>query len=239
MENSTSTNKWSMGVNSSSDLVFWYNQVTRGYILDEANVGVIDFTGQHRCQSNITTDADISSKVGYIVKSTGVFNNLNESNDPSINESLPEVVLSNSSYEKTVFGVISDIEDSSTKRKYTQGAFVSVYEKSQDDVRLIINSLGEGGIWVCDANGNLNNGSFITTSNVPGIGMKQDADRAANYTVAKATCSVDFGNVPSSFQKRYVKSDGEIITETQYNDFKTSGVDVYMSVFIGCTYHCG
>lgn len=59
--------------------------------------------------------------------------------------------------------------------------------------RLIINALGEGGVWVCDVNGPLRNGDYITTSTVPGLGMRQEEPQAFSWTVGKITCDCDFG----------------------------------------------
>ena len=52
--------------------------------------------------------------------------------------------------------------------------------------------MGEGAIWVVNTNGNLESGDYITTSNVPGYGQKQDSEFLANYTVAKITMDCDF-----------------------------------------------
>lgn len=56
----------------------------------------------------------------------------------------------------------------------------------------IVNSLGEGGIWVCNINGSINNGDLICSSQISGIGMKQDSTLFHNYTVAKSTINCDF-----------------------------------------------
>ena len=55
-----------------------------------------------------------------------------------------------------------------------------------------VNSIGEGGIWICSEGGNLENGDYITTSSVKGYGMKQPDDILHNYTVAKITSDCDF-----------------------------------------------
>jgi hypothetical protein len=95
--------------------------------------------------------------------------------------------------DKKVFGVISSKEDESSVRKYSSGNFVSTYSKINiNEQRLYINSLGEGAIWVCNKNGPLENGDYITSSSVTGYGMKQDDDLLHNYTVAKITCDCDF-----------------------------------------------
>ena len=56
-------------------------------------------------------------------------------------------------------------------------------KQSKEDNRLFINSLGEGCVWVCNVNRNLENGDYITTCEIPGHGMKQDDDLLHNYTV--------------------------------------------------------
>ena len=86
--------------------------------------------------------------------------------------------------------------------------------------RLIINSLGECGIWVCNSNGNIENGDYITSSDYLGYGEKQDDDLLHNYTVAKATMSCDF-----ELDSIYYKC-------IQLND------DIKIA-FIAVTYHCG
>jgi hypothetical protein len=228
MESSSTSDKWGIAVNHGPDLVFSYNLTQRGYMLNNVNMDQIDFTGQHRSMSDIPL---VNTKIGYIVSSTGVYANLQE-NNISINEAIPIVELSTVVQDKKVFGVISDIEDIGSKRTYTQGAFVSVMEKDSDERRLIINSLGEGGIWVCDANGNIENGDYITSSSVPGIGMKQTGGGLMNYTVAKATCSVDF--LTTQYETRYFNQFGDVITQIEY---ETNGG--FIGKFIGCTYHCG
>jgi hypothetical protein len=68
---------------------------------------------------------------------------------------------------------------------------------NKGDKRIIINSLGEGSIWISNYNGNIENGDYLTSSDIPGIAMRQNSEFLANYTVAKATCSVNFNNIQS------------------------------------------
>jgi hypothetical protein len=58
--------------------------------------------------------------------------------------------------------------------------------------RLIVNSVGEGAIWICNSNGNIENGDYIQSSDHLGYGEKQDDDLLHNYTVAKATIDCNF-----------------------------------------------
>jgi hypothetical protein len=58
--------------------------------------------------------------------------------------------------------------------------------------RMIVNSVGEGAIWVCKSNGNFENGDFITSSDYLGYGELQDDDLFHNYTVGKITIDCNF-----------------------------------------------
>jgi hypothetical protein len=83
-------------------------------------------------------------------------------------------------------------EANTLTRSETTGGLISETSKVLGDNRVIVNSVGEGAIWVCDANGPLESGDYITTSNVAGYGQKQDGEFLANYTVAKITMDCDF-----------------------------------------------
>jgi hypothetical protein len=122
------------------------------------------------------------------------------------NETLPVVNLSSKSKDKSCFGVISTSEDPE-KRTDSCGIFVSVFDKEIGDTRVYINSVGEGAIWVSDANGVLESGDYITTSSIRGYGMKQDSEFLSNYTVAKITMDCDFN--PSTVYKKQIMKDSE------------------------------
>lgn len=57
-----------------------------------------------------------------------------------------------------------------------------------------INSVGEGQVNVCGENGDIEIGDLITTSTIPGKGMKQSDDIIRNYTVGKAREAVTFSS---------------------------------------------
>ena len=198
---------------------------TKAYIQSDNNVGKLNFTGQHKL---ILGDSEYDyndDSVGMIVVSSGRYNNTDQKSEVTINEALPVVSLSSNRMQKSAIGVISGIEDSNSKhRKYSMGAFVTVTKKNgADDNRLHVNSLGEGGIWVCNINGDLENGDYITTCEISGLGMKQDDDLLHNYTVAKITCDCNF-DLNSNIYK---------CVEFEFNGEK------YKKAFVGCTYHCG
>ena len=78
-----------------------------------------------------------------------------------------------------------------------------------DDYRLIINSGGEGGIWVSSYNGRLENGDYVTTSPISGIGMRQDDDLLHNYTVAKIVMDCDFDSETDKYDTKKVEHEGK------------------------------
>ena len=196
------------GSNGNPDQIFQITETTH------ANT----FTGQHYNLPSTGEVVDYNNKIGYIVSSTGIYHNVN--NDvaealPTINEALPKVVLSTQPNDKKAFGVISDATDSNVHWAINGNTKSKI---RKNDKRLIINSLGEGAIMVCNINGNLENGDYITTSAIEGLGMKQDDDLLHNYTVAKITQDCDFSSGTTD-----VTHDGQ----------------TYKMKLVGCTYHCG
>ena len=86
----------------------------------------------------------------------------------------------------------------------------------------MINSVGEGGLWVCNVNGSLKNGDFIVSSSISGYGMRQDDNMYYNYTVAKITCDCDFDLSSKVYR----------CEEFEYRNLK------YRKAFVGCVYKC-
>lgn len=195
-----------------------------GYLSPASAAGLIDFTGQHRSSLAVGALEDYADKVGMIVVASGQYSPLSDSDAVNINESLPTVQLASTRGDKRVFGVISDSEEASNpERHYSAGCFTSAYEKREGDHRLIINSLGEGAIWVSDINDNLENGDYITSCEISGYGMKQDDDLLHNYTVAKITQDCNFDLSSSGYECKEIEFSGS----------------THKVAFVGCTYHCG
>ena len=225
IEQSATSDEWTIWHSTAENLNFSFNGSSKGYLNDSTNVSNITFTGQHRCSpSDSSSFTELSSSVGKIVVSDGTYSNLQQPG-VSINESIPKVTLSTSRNQKSVFGVVSDAEDeNSDTREYSNGTFVTVAEKSDSsDNRLYINSLGEGGIWITNINGNIENGDYITTCEIPGYGMKQDDDLLHNYTVAKITQDCLFDLNSTTYECEEIQHNGQ----------------TYRVAFVGCTYHCG
>jgi hypothetical protein len=158
-----------------------------------------DFTGQHRCIPQNNTN---SSMYGLIVYSTGKYMNIDNNISPTMIDSLPICDLCTIENDQRVFGVISDDADDNNDRKIGYGIFGTYQQKTnKNEKRIYINGVGEGGIWVCNKNGNISNGSYISSSGVSGYGMKQDSNHLLNSTVAKITCDCNFNLNPIAKQK--------------------------------------
>ena len=127
----------------------------------------------------------------------------------TIEDALPQIELSRKKKDKRVFGVLG-----------------SKVRQNNRPERLIINSLGEGAIWVCSSNGNIENGDYITSSDYLGYGEKQDEIFLCNYTVAKATMDCDF------------ELDSLLYQCIELDDLDINGNKLRVA-FIACTYHCG
>ena len=185
------------------DLVFKGNHTVETSFTDFIP-GQLNFTGQHRCSFSNVDVSNVSSLSGYIVSSTGSYCDINDENAIDIDDAIPIVALSTCSYDKKVFGIISDSEQnrypgSDDKRCFQIGTMCFKAEKKVDSMKIIVNSVGEGGIWVCNQNGNIYNGDLIVSSDVRGVGMKQNDDIIRSYTVCKATCDAVFTCIgPSS-----------------------------------------
>ena len=233
------TQGWGMRVDSTKELVFQAFQLDgngdlvdntwnspgfgRGYLTDGTDVGQITFTGQHRSLPDVGTVSDFEDKVGLIVVSTGKYGSMGQE-DISINDAMPKVALCSQSNDKRAYGVVSNVEDTdSDERRFTLGLWGSAMEKAEGDDRVIINSVGEGAMWITNINGNIENGDYITSSEVPGYGMRQGDDLLHNYTVAKITMDCGFDLNSSDYQCEEIEHNGQ----------------TYRRAFVGVTYHCG
>ena len=230
---------------SSSDNDFYF-EVTRagvshqaGYIQDSPTNVRMNFTGQHRCMPMFEYSDNMA---GLIVESTGSYMNLIKEGEEcsqisciTINDSLPMVRLCTEEKSKKVFGVISSEEQKT--RTFMAGNFVSLYDKVDGDNRLFINGVGEGAMWVCSKNGNLENGDYITSSGINGYGMKQDDDLLHNYTVGKMTMDCNFN--PQLEETKKWENGGWVMTGEFKPQYKMITLPDGLKVaFVGCSYHC-
>jgi hypothetical protein len=209
-----------------ADLLFVSKNGSKITFHDQFDEGVLNFTGQHRCSTTFDffTDHNMDSCIGKIVVSTGQYMDIYNETQIRMNEAIPVVSLCIEEADQRVFGVVSGFENSnSDSREFKLGHLSFVLEKnSKDQNKVMVNSVGEGGIWVCDVNGAFKNGDYITTSRVDGYGMRQKSKQQFNYTVAKITCDCNF-DIQSELYVCEV--------------FEFKGIS-YKKAFVGCIYCC-
>jgi hypothetical protein len=224
----------------------------------------LSFTGQHICvpEGPMSPGLVVSANKNRYVSLNGTLTT--GAGAIRSSESLPVVSLSNVVSDQSVFGVVDRLEQGgTTERRQVLGATVVTAQKELGDTRVIVNSLGEGAIWVANTNGNLVSGDYITTSHLTGYGQKQDVENLQNSTVAKITMDCDFNpdNVPIQVIKKNDTGNNDLdpygriqwedhpLKTTQkayvirYLTVDGNGTDeanaVHRTAFVGCTYHCG
>ena len=161
---------------------------------------VLTFTGSHIAKIisplNYEPFYTNNNNYNYTFK-PGLIVSVSNSTNIDINNSQFNTILSNKLNDSTVFGVIS---------------------KHTNSNNYIINSLGEGAIWVSNITGDIQNGDYISSSTILGYGCRQQTSTLHNYTVAKC-CSV--------------------INWNSISTYITSNNNRYKIAFVACTYHCG
>ena len=226
-DNSGDNETWVTGIGTSSsgnaNHYLWRFSLNGAALYNVAYIGynngvyydVKTFTGQHRAAriENIPPKDAHTYEGLIVVADKNAYESVNGEKRRgkeaiTTNEAVPFLTLSKKVRDKTCFGVISASEDPD-KREQRFGNFVSIHPKEGGDTFIFVNSLGEGAMWVSNVNGALESGDFITTSDVPGYGMKQDDDLLHNYTVAKITMDCDF-NPPTQPVQHVKKKLGEV-----------------------------
>jgi hypothetical protein len=188
-------------------------KVNRGTIVT-GNGTIVQFTGSHDglielneaveigdilVDVSIVASKNISDAVGIVTKSTqinqkSVFGIMREYTHEKY---IPYTLTEEYEYEKiteTPFG--GDTANSEVTSTIVKDERLNpIYQSLTDTHKFVhINSIGEGLVNVCGENGNIEMGDYITTSSMPGKGMKQDDDLLHNYTVAKARENVTFSS---------------------------------------------
>jgi len=222
---------------------------------------VLSFTGQHICfpEGRMSQGLVVSANQNKYMSLNGpVTMGLGAIKS---SESLPVVSLSNVVNDRSVFGVVDRFEGGGVERTQTIGIGRVSSAKEFGDNRVIVNSIGEGALWVANTNGNLVSGDYLTTSSLPGYAQKQDSDSLRNSTVAKITMDCDFSpeDLPVQIIKKKENGDNDLdpygrfqwvdSEETQkaykvrYLDVSGSQTDqsnaAHIAAYVGCTYHCG
>jgi len=206
-------------------------------VLCRTDGGFVPFTGLH--ETFLPFDEDDQGKIVY---STG--NYASELKDGNVDgvmydyltilDACPVVKICATENDKRVMGVLStrhrrtqikeitkeEYELITGDEKYTyekkDGADVYIGEINTDEFsRGYYNAVGEGSIWVCNKNGNFENGDYITSSTVAGYGQKQNDDLLHNYTVAKITADCDFSEIWVTTKKHKKTREGYLFNENK------------------------
>lgn len=207
-----------------ADLIFKSKNGSEMRFHDNFEDSILNFTGQHRCTISIDSQKiqGTDDLIGKIVSSTGTYKDLYDATVIRVNEAIPVVKVCDKENDKSVFGVISGVEPDQDTSTFSLGHISFILNKVTHCKKAMVNSVGEGGIWVCNINGELENGDFVCSSKLTGYGMRQNSDVRMNYTVAKITCDCDF-DLESS-----------IYNCLEFLDNNT----VYKKAFVGCIYCC-
>jgi hypothetical protein len=229
---------WQMSNDPPGEFAFFDNRnswtgVRRGYIHSGYQVANIQFTGQHRSFIENIPYSHAEKYIGLIAcANKNEYIDIDKTikrgiNAIEVNQALPYASLCRKEQDKTCYGVISGSEDNDNKqRRYTLGSFTTAIDKQPGDYRYYINSVGEGSMWVCNKNGNLESGDYITSASVPGYGQKQNDVILHNYTVAKITMDCDFNPV-LQYKKQIRRVPVELTQDSSGNYFDASNNMVY------------
>lgn len=198
----------------------------------------VSLTAQHwvvyQAEDGYTLEDEIIP--GMILESTGELGI-----DGGIEEAVPVVKLCSTANSKKVFGVLSSSYNTgndmyiwrtfnqpfhtSSKRtslfrnsEYRQEKDFSQYSSDSSYFKARSNSGGEGKIWVSNLDGYIENGDYITSSDIPGYGKLQSDNRLRSSTVAKCTQDIVWENITETI--RFQETD-------------------YKIALVSCTYHCG
>ena len=184
------------GVGTGSGSIGLYGQ---GVAYGAYIVGAIySFTGAHDC---LLLDGDTVPEVGDIVETVSIVNKA------SVSDAIPRVRLATTAESKKSYGAFVRAVDFP---EYAVGedtpiSVAGLGNLDQTDYETIVgaysllgvNGVGEGQINVCSANGDLEDGDFICTSNVPGKGQRYDGFDM-RVVVAKCREDVIWANEPGT-----------------------------------------
>ena len=212
---------WQVFVDESDGLSVRKNGTPVVYFDDADDLAPnLDFTNQHRpAVTGAFEDMVNGGKtpqgiplVGCLVSSTGQISSVPDKTGVvrrgksgiRVSCALPVVELTTKRMDKACIGIFAGRENSmlpfaSNGRKtriYRSGGLNVIVPKSLDDERVIVNAGGEGGIYVVDTEGPIENGDYVCSSSIPGLAERQLDDLLHNYTVAKVTmdCSFDLAS---------------------------------------------
>ncbi len=147
------------------------------------------FTGGHEARL-----ADGFGEVvpGMVVVATGETQVREENGAVNLSSTLPTVALSRRAEDPAVLGVL--VAESELSEKHW-------YKVVESQRFATVNALGEGRVWVTDANGPARTGDYLTTSDVPGYAQRQEDRFLQSHTLGKAIETVDWDEVTDTVEQ--------------------------------------
>ena len=210
-------------------------------VTEDFDPGILNFTGQHRCSLSASglpcgsggadwTPDDVAQRglppgvlPGMLVSASGDYMDLDGSGAVRVDEAVPRVTLTARPRDPAVFGVVCRLEDPGPKRVYRMASAAFSADKAvPGDRKIVVNSVGEGGMWVCGEGGPVANGDLLCSSSTPGLAMRQGDDLVRSCTAGKATCACDFRCAPPGGDLRQL--------------FGADGSPIGAMAFVGVTY---
>lgn len=180
-----SFDKWAFVIDENDELCISYDDIVKARITNN------NITSNLHCERYFMVQpVNVDNCVGMFVSNTTRFYNKDITQRPTKDESSPTIYLSDKPYDPTIIGVIHSYEK--YERINTIGNFQSVEDQDDDINRVLVINKGTTSIWVCDVNGALANGDYITTAGVIGYGMKQPDSVKCNHTGPKITQDCNF-----------------------------------------------
>jgi hypothetical protein len=159
-------------------------QSSGSYAFYATSGGYGPFTGAHDVLVGKEILANL--KPGFLVSVTGEAKlRQYENGDKDLSTTLPTVKPAAIRNDNKLIGVFVGLH---SLRDYW-------YDLKEGEQLALVNALGDGRVWVSDLNGEIKAGDYITSSEIPGYGMKQEDDILHSYTLGKAIEDVDWSKV--------------------------------------------
>jgi hypothetical protein len=132
-------------------------------------------------------------------------------NQPTITEAHIYAEITITEKDKNVYGVYSKYDFPLTQPDEEEDNIYSLFipQKTPETKIGYSSSGGEGQVWCCNLNGNIEPGDYLHSSKIPGIAVKQEDDLKHNYTIFKSAFNCSFENDTSIYPKHIVDASGE------------------------------
>lgn len=178
-------NNWSFELNDQDELCINYGDEVKARITNNNEITI----NLHHERYFMVQPVNVDKCISLLVSNMTRYYNLDITQRPT-SQALSTIYLSSRPYDPTIIGIIVGYEK--YERTLIHGNIESVHEQEDDLNRVLVTSQGTATVWICDVNGDLKNGDYITSSGIAGYGMAQNDDLKHNYTVCKITQNCDF-----------------------------------------------